>query len=183
MHLAAEEGVIVVEARFAVGIVTLIENDRLVELGPRMVRAQLGARRVIRSHQYPFEVRGHGGVGITDRVMQSGDEQHERRDALLSVDEDQVDLRGVLCGEDGADEMAVRVAFLGDGADVGEQALASADVPAVLALVDRDDDGRVRSREPLDRVDGGRFDIRGGCHVLRSCSSRRCDPATRRERV
>ena len=43
-----------------------------------------------------------------------------------------------------------RSSDVGDGADVGEQLLARADVPAVLALVDRNDDRRVVGREPGD---------------------------------
>ena len=73
--------------------------------------------------------------------------------------------------------MHVAVVEVGDRADVGQQLLASADVPPVLSLVDRDDDGPVSGGQPPDGVDGGRIDVRGADHrpdsLLRKCAVRR----------
>ena len=60
-----------------------------------------------------------------------------------------------------------RVVGVRDGADVGEQLLAGADVPPILALVDRDHDGQV-GRKPGDGVDRGRVDVRGNRHFASS---------------
>ena len=60
------------------------------------------------------------------------------------------------------------VVGVGDGADVGEQLLAAADVPAILTLIDRDDDRRLGGGKPGDGVDGGRIDVRGSDHGLAS---------------
>ncbi|CAI7568249.1 unnamed protein product, partial [Penicillium discolor] len=101
------------------------------------------------------------------RVMQRGDEEHERGETLLPVDEDEVGVRtgAVLGGEDRTDEMAMRVVFRGHRPDIGEEPLAAADVPAVLPLVDRDDDGRASRREPFDRVDCRLLDVGRGAHA------------------
>jgi hypothetical protein len=166
--LAAEERVVVVEARVAglAGGERVVEHHALEDRRPRVMRAQLRQRRVVGMHEHPRELIGECRVGPADGVMQGRDEQHERRRALLPVDEDE--LCGVAvpsCGrEDRPDEVHVPVIEVGDCADVGEQLLARADVPPVLALVHRDDDGPIGCRQPSDRVDCGGVDIRGTDH-------------------
>jgi hypothetical protein len=167
-HLAAEEGVVVVETGVALlPVGAAVEHDALEDLRPSAVRPKGRTDRIGAANEHPFELCRELGVAVAHRVVQGGDEQHDRRDALLAVDEHE--LVGAFAiarrREDRAEEVALLLVGVGDGADVGEQLLASADVPAVLALVDRDDD-RGACREPVDRVDGGRIDVRGGArHV------------------
>lgn len=170
--LTAEEGVVVVEPRLALCVVggAAVEDHALEHVGPRPVRSQLRAAPVAVAHEHARELRRECGVVVDEGVVERRDEQHEGRDALLTVDQHEVRIVGCAggrSGEDRADEVRVPVVGVGDGADVVEQLLAPADVPAVLALIDGDHDRGLGCREPRDRVDGGGIDIRGSAHVLR----------------
>ena len=151
--LTAEERVVVVEPRVALLVVggAAVEHDALEDLRPRAMRAQLGAGRIVGAHEHPLELCGETGSSVANGVVQRGDEQHERRDALLAVDQHELGriVRRARRGEDRADEVHVAVVRVGDRADVGEQLLASADVPPVLTLIDRHDDAS--SRAPTAR--------------------------------
>jgi hypothetical protein len=169
VHLAAEERVVVVEAGFAFHVVAPIEHHGFVEAGPGVMRAQLGAGRVVGAHEDALQLGRQLRVAVADRMVQRRDEQHDRRDPLLTVDEDQIvggirTRRAVASGQDGADEMTVPGILSGHRPDVGQQLLAPSDVPAVLALIDRDDDVRRRCGEPLDRSGRVCVDIGRRCH-------------------
>ncbi|MBG9889986.1 hypothetical protein ABE10_26235 [Bacillus toyonensis] len=174
LDLASEEGVVVVEARFTVVVATAVEHDRLKQMCPGVMGAELGTGCVLLPDQDPLQLCGQRRVRLPDRVMQRGDEQHQRRDPLLAVDEHEIGagLDGVLRGEDRTDEVAVTVVLRRDRTHVGQQLLAAADVPAILSLIHRDDDHGPRGGEPLDRVDGGRLDVCGRAHAAQSPPNR-----------
>ena len=162
--LASEECVIVVEGRLAriADGPPPAQDDALEHLRPPVVRTQLGAPRLGGADEDGLEHGGECRVVGLDRVMERGDEEHERRKSLLTVDEHEFRTLPVPAdgGEDRADEVHVAVVGVGDGAHVGEQLLAGADVPPVLALIHRDHDGQV-GRQPRDGVDRSRVDVRG----------------------
>jgi hypothetical protein len=170
--LAAEERVVVVEARVAQALtITPVEHDALVELSPRAVGAQLRAGTVVRAHQHRLELRGERGIRhrfrmLQRRVVQRRDQQHEGCDALLPVDEHELARHAIQARgrEDRAEEVGLQVIAVGDRTDVGEQLFASVDVPAILTLVDGHHDAHIWGGEPTNRVHCGRVDVRGGVH-------------------
>ena len=86
---------------------TLSNTSAHARWGRSLVRAGSSARTSTRSSS-----RGESGVVGPHRVVQRGDEQHERRDALLTVDEHELGriVRRALRGEDRADEVRFGVA-------------------------------------------------------------------------
>ncbi len=177
VHLAAEEGVVVIEPRLPSVVVATIEYDGFVQMSPRVMRTQLRARGVIGSYEHALELGGQLRIAVSNGMMESCHEQHDRGDALLAVDEDQIRLRGILRRKDRADEVTVTRILTGHRSDVGQETLATPDVPAVLALIHRNDDRGAGGGQPLDCAYGVGFDVRGGCHVARFCSSHRRRPA------
>jgi hypothetical protein len=142
--LTAEEGVVVVEPGVALraGRKRQIEHDTFEDGRPCLMRTQLRPRGILRVHEDALQFVGHRGVVVADGVAQGGGEEHERRRALLAVDEHELGVGGVTArgGEDGADEVHVPIVQVGHRTDVGEKLLARADVPPVLPLIHRDDD-------------------------------------------
>jgi len=104
--------------------------------------------------------------------MQRSDQEHEGRQPLLTVDEHEFGGLPVTAHrrEDRADEVHVPVIGVRDGADVSQQLLARTDVPAILALIHRNDDGQIAG-EPRDGVDRGRIDVRGIAGITGHSSS------------
>ena len=170
--LAAEERVVVVEPGFADVAVgrPAVQHHALEDLRPRAMRAQFGARSIGAPHEHALEVARQIGPVRFHRVVERGDQQHERRDALLSVDQNQFGGLAVHAqrGQHRADEMHVTVVGVCHSADVAEELLARADVPPILTLVDGHDDGHLRGGEPGDGVDRGRIDVRGSGHSVAS---------------
>jgi hypothetical protein len=110
--------------------------------------------------------------------MQGCDEQHERRQALLSVDQHEM---GASSSDDAAVDRIEPMKWVSSAPHPRrrgrrQQLLAASDVPSVLALIHRHDDGRFGCREPaivltavaetFAATDGG-----DGAHALRKRSS------------
>ena len=90
-----------------------IVDDALEHVGPGTVGSQFGARRIVALHEHARELGSEIGIFGAQRVLQRRDEQHQRRQPLLPVDQHEVRARiGVIgaggSGEDRSDEMRVR---------------------------------------------------------------------------